>query len=233
NAGGAYFANADLSSAICTNADFESTTLDGANVAGTDFTNADFSLVHAIGIVGCPAALPSNWVCLSGMLVGPFAGLNYANLSGVDFSGLNLDSIVLVHANLTGTVFAGTNLSYARLDHANLTNADMSTATLTRVSASSLAGCPAALPPGWACIANTLVGPGATMEDADFTGVNFAGFDLTGATFRDCNISDATFAGANLTGVDWYYSICPDHEQSYNYISCCSHLIDVPASCGP
>ncbi len=229
----AKFIGADLSNAAGTNADCQEATFDGANVTGSDFSNADLSLVHATNLIGCPSALPTDWDCRSGVLVGPLAGLFSTDLSGVDFSGLNLDTIVLTSSNLTGAIFDGTNLSSAKLDGADFTNVDLSTATLTGVSANALVACPAALPPGWACIANTLVGPGADMRYRDFTGASFDGLDLTGASFYDCDLSDATFAGANLTNVHWYYSICPDHQPYSYYDSCCNHLNDVPASCGP
>ena len=48
-------------------------------------------------LVGCPAALPEEWVCIElsdtfRVLVGPGANLASANLAGADLSGVNMSN---------------------------------------------------------------------------------------------------------------------------------------------
>jgi uncharacterized protein YjbI with pentapeptide repeats len=43
---------------------------------------------------------------------------------------------------------------------------------------------------------------GAYLGDANLTGVNFSGANLAGANFNDANLSGANLTGANLTGAD-------------------------------
>ena len=227
----AVFAGADLTGADLTNAYLPSVKLSGANLTGVDLSTANLAVVEATGLVACPTALPADWECISGNLIGPDAFLADADLSGLDLSGMNLAEINFLDANLTGVNFAGTNLSSANLNGANLTGVDLSTATLTNVQGNLLAACPASLPAGWGCRANTLVGPTANIRQIQFDNLDFSGLDLTNAMFYICDLTGVTFAGADLTNIDFYLSTCPDGYKLDSLSSCCTHLIDAPATC--
>ncbi|SVC05207.1 uncharacterized protein METZ01_LOCUS258061, partial [marine metagenome] len=92
--GGADLGGADLRYADLSGTNLVSANLDGANLSGgfldnadltgVDLRYADLKSVHARNLLGCPAALPTDWQCIENTLVGPYAGLTGAILSGAD-----------------------------------------------------------------------------------------------------------------------------------------------------
>jgi uncharacterized protein YjbI with pentapeptide repeats len=123
-----------------------------------------------------------------------------ADLSGANLTDANLESTNLWRTDLSGTdltnaVLLGTNFRYANLTGAILTDAD-----LYGIFAVDLGGCPAALPAGWVCANENIVGPGAFAYEADLSGASFVGLDLTGVVVPDGNLTGADFSGANMYG---------------------------------
>ena len=180
--------------------------LSGATLTGANLTGAVLTRVHASGVIGTPADLPTGWQVVSGYLIGPGADLSGFDLSGLDLSGATLTGANLTGANLTGTNLDGTDLQGATLDGAH---------------ASGVTGTPADLPTGWQVVSGYLIGPGADLSGLDLTGADLSGANLSGATIdgtttlagailTDVNLSGATLdnavfdsldlAGANLSG---------------------------------
>ena len=151
--GGADLGGADLRYADLSGTNLVSANLDGANLSGgfldnadltgVDLRYADLKSVHARNLLGCPAALPTDWQCIENTLVGPYAGLTGAILSGADLSGADLSGAYLVSADLdganlnnaylTGAKMAYTNLTGAKMMYTNLSGADLYGADLTGV----------------------------------------------------------------------------------------------------
>lgn len=217
---------------------FHGTTIKHSSLEGVDLSGVSLSGVHAVSLLGCPSALPSEWSCVNSangfILAGPGA-----DLTGVDLNGANLSAV-----NLSGANFTGGSLEGATLEGANLAEA-----TLHDAHGHALVGCPAQLPPQFVCREGTLLGPnihlggvdltgmvlsdlnlsgaylgGATLAQADLRFTNLTGADLyaanlTGADLRGANLSRANLYGATVTGAlveetHWDLTICPDGSYS-------------------
>jgi uncharacterized protein YjbI with pentapeptide repeats len=127
-------AGADFSGANLTDTDLAGANLTGANLSGATLTG-----VRSGGIIGTPASLPTNWSLVTGYLIGP-----YANLSGADLSGANFNRADLAGANLSDS---------------NLSGVDLSGANLQGVRSGGIVGTPASLPPGWALVNGYFIRP--------------------------------------------------------------------------
>lgn len=177
------------------NIDFSSAELEGADLTGLDLTEANLYQVKAMNLKGCPALLPSGWICGNFNLIGPTAVLSGANLSGVDMSGVILAE---------GT-------SWSTANGVNAVN-------LQECPLVSTLGFE------WHCIENNLVGPGASLYLANLQNANLSRYDLRGIFWGQADISGADLTGANLeggywisvdkNGVTWSNTICPDGTNS-------------------
>jgi uncharacterized protein YjbI with pentapeptide repeats len=209
---GANFAYTDLAFADLSGAELRGASFPGSDLSGADLSAADLSEVSSGGIIGFPAALPTDWTITNGYLLGPMADLSYANLSGTNLTRANF-----AHANLTG----------ADLYDTILVRVNLRTADLTDIYSGAIDGPPGPLPAGWQFALNAeLVGPTAnltgsslvggdlehtdlsgvnltdsTLERSDLTGDHFTGANFTDSTLTDDNLSGDNFSGANLTGV--------------------------------
>ena len=189
---------------------FDELNLEGADLSGADLTGASFfrsdltdvnledaTLDHlsATDLQGCPAALPSDFHCVSGQsvnsnppssghgfaLVGPRARLGlcpsfeYTYLAGVDLADMNLAGIGLEGVTLTGADLSGTNLRGASLSEADFSDADLS---------------------------------GADLTDANL-GPQLLEIDECSATYVGANLENAI-----LTDVTWSNTTCPDGTNS-------------------
>jgi uncharacterized protein YjbI with pentapeptide repeats len=173
------FTNANLTGANLTGANLEVTQFGGATLTGADLTGADLSQVVSGGIVGTPAALPTNWLLLDGYLVGPSANDNgadfaLADLAGADLAGAQFDQNNFSKANLTGANLTGADLQSATLTSAELTDADLDganlvDATLTRSELQD-----------------------ANLTDADLLGASLKRAGLTGVVWSDTTCPDGT-----------------------------------------
>jgi uncharacterized protein YjbI with pentapeptide repeats len=192
--------DADLSNADLSEAELVATSMTGTNLTGARLDRAVVDGLRAIGLPACPASLPrASWQCVSApdmqqfALVGPSASLAFVDMSGWTLTGADLTDATLYGAILTG----------ADLEHVDLHGAD-----LKGVAATMLAACPAALPDGWRCIptpataAYALVGPHASLKQADLSAADLHGVDLTFADVTEADFTDANLAGATLRGVD-------------------------------
>lgn len=183
--------NADFGQARLAQANLRSAQLSLANLGGANLSHADLRgaqltetamgksrLGHArlarIGsgnVHGRPRALPRRWRFTGGYLVGPFASLLGANLSGMhlkhvnlrgaDLAGANLRSADLtradlVHANLTDARAAKAGLQRGRLTGAVIQRATMRRARFAGIHATRLHGRPRSLPAGWKLRSNSL-----------------------------------------------------------------------------
>ena len=108
--------------------------------------------------------------------------------------------------NMTGVSLAGANLTGANLQGAVLDSTDLTGAILTGVKSGNVSGTPTALPANWNLVGGYLLGPGASLQQANLKGLVLAGFDLTGADLSYANVkgadlSDTILTSANLTGI--------------------------------
>ena len=195
--------------------------------------------------VVCAAAAGANCAYAETLTgVEPGVDLSGINLTGVVLQDLDLTDVSfadaeMVNAGIVGSVLDGTDfsranlslgtlrgdLSTAILDGTNLTNGfitgeffagDYSTAILTDVSV-FLDGSP--LPAGTSFAGMDLTGWSFDSYDAqaDMTGVDFSGANLTDVSVSGVDLTGAVFTGANLTNV--YFSefgqvpvTCPDGQ---------------------
>src|SRR5580704_2485482 len=85
----------------------------GANLTGANLTGADLSNATLVGAMtynlvgGCPASLPTEWICVDTpdvgyVLAGPGVNLSGANLTGANLAGADLAGAYLVNATLVG-----------------------------------------------------------------------------------------------------------------------------------
>jgi len=102
---GVNLANADLSGLNLTDANLTGTNLTGANLTGVDLTGAILNGVISGGIIGTPAALPSGWTLVGGVLAGA-AQAATLNVVGGQLMGA---SNVLVDGNLYDVQFLDGN----------------------------------------------------------------------------------------------------------------------------
>jgi uncharacterized protein YjbI with pentapeptide repeats len=209
------------------------------------------------------------------------ADLRNANLSHVDATGAKLINADLSNANLdflyapgpgplldlsgaklTNASLTGADIRYDNLSGADLSGTSLVTVALTRVVGANLAGCPAALPAGWSCTLNNLVGPTVDLRNANLSGADLSGRDLNAAQFSLVNLANASLANANLSnaafflpdltgtnltganasllfisGAVWSNTSCPDGTNSATNgsspESCCAHLSVPDAGCSP
>lgn len=217
---GADLSGDDLSGVNLVGADLASAYLDGANLNGTILTGANLAGAITGGLTGTPAALPVNWTVVDGYLVGPFAFLYNANLTGANLSGDDAAGAVIEGANLTGANLSGADLYgadaiNATLVGANLQGTNLSAAQLARVTSGGITGIPAKLPnatpSNWQLDDGYLVGPyaylinadlsGANLSSSNLHGANLTGANLAGANLRSSYLMAALLTSANLTGV--------------------------------
>lgn len=135
NLTGAHLFRARLAAANLTGADLQKSDLTGAElkdtvVQGAAFLSANLFDTSSGGITGVPASLPTDWAVVSGYLVGPAAGLNFADLSAANLSGGHLKYTYLMYANLAGANLSNAQMRQSFLDHANLTDANLNGADL-------------------------------------------------------------------------------------------------------
>lgn len=126
------------------------------------------------------------------------AGLNGANFSstnltgvysrysfwdGANFTNANMTNSTFFGAYLGNANFTGANLNGINIASTNVDNADFSTADLTGVISGGLTGTPI-LPATWKISGGYLIGPGANLNGANLSGVDLTGVDLTGANLN-------------------------------------------------
>jgi uncharacterized protein YjbI with pentapeptide repeats len=125
----------------------------------------------------------------SGDLSSYSSGLQCANLTGADLSGLSLAQVDFTGAVMRDANLQGADLSQATLDQADLSGANLSNAQMVQASAqyAKLVGADLA---------------SADFTQADLTGADLARANLSGTTFSQATLNQANFAG--VTGVPPY-----------------------------
>ncbi len=158
-----------------TGADLSGKSLLNCNFGGANLTNAD---LHDADLRGAT---------FSG------ATVEHADLSGARLDGASFFTTDLVGANLAGAAVSRTNLKAA-----NVQGVDFGSSALTGIRSGDLVGSPAVLPAGYSLFDGYLLGPGADVSNADFTGLDLSGRDLSAMTATNTNFTNAT-----LTGTTW------------------------------
>ena len=97
-------------------------------------------------------------------------------LENVDWSGLELNDVVLSSCRLTGARFVGTDLRGAYFGYSQLDSAIFARANLND----------------------------AHFREAELKGADFTGAILSGANFARANLQGASFAQADLSGVNFW-----------------------------
>jgi uncharacterized protein YjbI with pentapeptide repeats len=129
-------------------------------------------------------------------------GKERANLTGADFTSVDLPGTHLCGANLIGAELSNANLSgsmlnAATLSDANLTRATLSDANLTRATLSDANLADAILIGAYLINANL---NGSRLFLANLSGATLYKATLIGADLREANLSRANLTEANLSG---------------------------------
>jgi uncharacterized protein YjbI with pentapeptide repeats len=127
------------------------------DIRSANLQNARLEGVRGMWIYGSPQNLPESWRLDQGLLIGPGANLESANLRMVGLEGLDLKN-----ANLRGVssgFITGTPKSlpegwiltggYLIGPGANLGQAELQSANLEGVKSGDIKGVPSSLPVGW------------------------------------------------------------------------------------
>ena len=173
---GANLSGSDLTEANFSTARLIEPVLTGANITGADFSGSILISVRSGGLIGSPLGLPGNFFIYNGHLVGSGADLTNADLSGIDLTGFDLEN-----GTLTG---------------ANLTAADLTNAELGRIRSGGITGSPTLPNSLWSLVNGYLIG-----LYADLSGADLVGQDLTNAYFVFADLTGADLSNAILTGV--------------------------------
>lgn len=195
---------ANLAAANMRSANLTEASLFGVNLKGTNLASATLTGVKSAGIIGTPSALPTGWILKGGILLGPSADLQGANLNkrsiaGADLSFANLDGADLRRARVSGVKLRG--------------------AVLSGIRSGGIVGSPSSLPDNWVFKDGFLIGPGADLFGADISGVDWATVSLTGVSSGEITSTPASLPsgwvlrkgyllgpGARLTNVDLSYT---------------------------
>ena len=183
---------ANLKGADLAGADLADSVLSSSALNDANLTNAVLSNVTSGNITGTPRALPANWSLVDGYLIGAAANLAGADLMDADLAGVTLTDANLVGATVTGATVTGANLGGA---------------DLAELTSGYVTGIPDAFPVNWSLEDGYIIGPYATLVDADLSRANLTGVDLdsanlTGANLTDAGLDGASLSSAILTGAD-------------------------------
>ena len=174
--GNVSFNDSIMSGTILTNADMSGSVLSGINAVMS-------GEIKSGGITGNQTpSLPATWKLLGGYLIGPAM-----NLSGADFTNIDLSNVNCTKCDLTNTKFPSLQVTSAKFDFADLSGTEL--AATNFVSTSFL---------------------GAKLTNLTFSGVlakvSFQAADLTGANLSTANfasISSGAIIGIPLVPNSW------------------------------
>lgn len=162
---------------------------------------------------GCAAPRDHSGLDLSGV---DLSGQSFANcdLSGSNLSGANLSGTSFIGADLTSTNLTSvilddtTDFTYAAITGSNISGTDLGPlGLLNGLTSGGLQGTPTALPDLWSLYNGYLIGTGAQLQHADFSGLDLSNAhldstDLTGANLTGADLSGVDLSGSDLTGAD-------------------------------
>ncbi|MEI6623993.1 MAG: pentapeptide repeat-containing protein [Actinomycetes bacterium] len=201
---------ANLTGADLTDAMFEHGSMNGANLTGAILTGLSLWDMNASGIIGVPAALPSeHYRLINGYLIG-------SGVCGLDTTGMDLSEAAdalsgMCPGGVTGTPVAlpaGWRLvsGYFLHPNANLRGADLHDVDLSGLD---LSGVDLGQDPNDGAAASlrnmNLTGTnltGARMTQAQFDHVDLTNANLLNADMHGTWISNSNLTDANLTNVD-------------------------------
>ncbi|NBS15657.1 MAG: pentapeptide repeat-containing protein [Gammaproteobacteria bacterium] len=166
----------------------------------------------------CPPLISLLWLMtlpviadprvVDGCTIKPKTTCYKANLSGVDLSGEDLTSAILIKVNLTGATLKGTKFVNAKmwnsvLDSADLTAADVKGAVLANASLKK-ATLKQTEMSGAVLVHRDLTGAnldGAKLLKAKGQHANFTEVSMVATDLERANLAYATFTGATLTNI--------------------------------
>jgi len=211
------FAGANLNDSIFSRAVIGDANFTGASMESTNLSTAILASAIRSSNVAGEAIMPNSWMLRGGYLLGPFAEINQANLSGLNLEGVNLTGSYLGRANFKDALLSNAKFERSHLDGSNFTNADLSNAVLLNAKVDAVNFTNATLqgvksgglvffykpktPTGWSVLNNHLVGPGAVLSGANFNSLDLSGFDLSDAVLYGVNLAGANLNNANLSRV--------------------------------
>lgn len=137
--------NADLTGLNASGMDLTLAAFDNVNLTNVNFSNTNLTYVRFAGstltganlsgaimgqnvsrdLIGTPAAMPTSYEVRGGYIAGPGVIITMRNLSGVDFSGLNLTGAVFSNDDMRTTNLSNTILSGAMFGAQAATNATL------------------------------------------------------------------------------------------------------------
>jgi uncharacterized protein YjbI with pentapeptide repeats len=212
---GVNLSNLDLTGFNLTGAD-----LSGVNLLNSAMAGTTLNTVRSGSIYQLPKSLPTGWKVSGGFLLGPSANLSNASLNSVNLQGADLsqaDLSGISTSSLTGTpvglpanwkirsgsLFGPTaNLSGKSFTNLDLTGLNLEHANLIGVQTSGITGTGYTLPENWKVFKGRLVGPGANLTNADFSGMDLSALNLTGSDLRYANLSNSDLSTTNIEGAD-------------------------------
>ena len=190
-----------------TDADLTDFDFSGVNLTDANFTDATLNGVISGGIQGTPQTLPTNYKIVNGYIVGPRVNLSGADLTGFDFSGVNLTYAIFTNATLTNVNLSGADLNSFNFDDANVTYA-----TFRGVISGGIQGTPQTLPTNYKIVNGYIVGPGVILtganlsngylSNADLSNADLSNADLSNTDFYNTNLKGANLGGVNLSGAN-------------------------------
>jgi len=148
--------------------------LSGVNLNGADLSGAVLIGVKSGGIQGVPKALPAKAKLINGYLMGPRVDLSGANLAGADLSDVDLTGALISKANLSEVSIAG-------------------------LKSGKLVGQPSAMPTSVRLINGYLIGPGADLQNANFSSLDLRGVNLERANLTGADLQNSK--SGNIVGV--------------------------------
>jgi uncharacterized protein YjbI with pentapeptide repeats len=176
---------ANLANANLSNSDLSEIDLSGCNLENANFEKSIFSK-HIDNL----EALPPNAKLIKGYLLGPGLILKNGDLSGTDFSGLNLDNADLSsciingsrgvgivgepklpkHWELRSGVLFGPKADLSRLElvQVNIDGLNLQYANLDFIQTKGLVGKPSKLPSGWVVEHGHFFGPTSDLRNVHF-----------------------------------------------------------------
>jgi len=219
---GADLSNSDLAGAQMKYANLSEANLNGSEVYGTFFWFTNFSGANLAGIWGGADYLGANFAGTNlgdGTLIGVLSNIRSGNTIGHPTlpNGWSLKSGYLIgpNADLSNVNFGTADFTDTNFYATNLTGSNLSSAILTGAKSGSIGGSPS-LPSGWILKRGYLIGPGANLQGATFSGDDLRLADFRGVISGGISGIDSRFLptnwifkggyligpGANLTGAN-------------------------------
>jgi len=170
----------DLSGSNLVSQSLANTNLTGANLTNSDLTGVTSGGISSTAtIAGVTATvaptLATGYGLTGGYIIGPNMNFNGADLSGFDFTNVNL----------SGTTFAGANITYVKSGN---------------TISSSFTILPGA---SHVFLNNFLLGPQVNLSSKDLSGIKLYNLTLSGSILVNTNLSYADISGTIIDGINF------------------------------